>query len=486
MIGHRNVEARLGLLWLLTLSLLVCTRVGRAQITPPFTTLYTFSALSNGSNGTNSDGGAPNAGLIQGKDGLLYGSTYSGGPDGDGTIFRITTSGALTTLHAFSGSDGSSPDGMLLQAADGNLYGTTYLGGSGSSGTVFKMTTSGALTTLCSFNYTDGAYPIGALIQGTDGNLYGTTGGGGTDLYGVVFKMTTTGTMTSLGSFSGSNGAGPNGLIQGRNGNLYGTCNFGGTGTYPGYGTVFQITPSDTLGFVGFTGTDGSEPFDSPILAKDGKLYGTTDSGGAFGQGTVFKSTTAGVLTRLYSFSALPSGYPFSNPDGAQPTSGLIQGKDGALYGTTNYGGANGWGTIFRITTAGILTTLYSFSAPTINNNADGLYPKSLLQGRDGNLYGVATTGGLNNAGTVFKLTMTPIVTGFSPTSGPVGATVTVSGANFTEVTAVKIGSVAAKFTTQSDTSLTLVVPTSAKTGRILVSNPFGNGSSKTTFKVTP
>ncbi|HEV2471393.1 MAG TPA: choice-of-anchor tandem repeat GloVer-containing protein, partial [Chthonomonadales bacterium] len=164
------------------------------KITPggAFTTLYSFTGGSDGAN--------PNAGLIQAADGNLYGTTSAGGTSKSGTVFKIAAGGALTTLYSFTGgSDGGVPYAGLIQAVDGSLYGTTSAGGTINSGTVFKIATGGALTTLYSFTGgPDGGVPYAGLIQAADGSLYGTTSGGGTGGAGTVFKITTGGTLTTL------------------------------------------------------------------------------------------------------------------------------------------------------------------------------------------------------------------------------------------------------------------------------------------------
>jgi uncharacterized repeat protein (TIGR03803 family) len=152
--------------------------------------LYTFCSKSGCK-----DGGSPRAGLVQATDGNLYGTTVGGNVyNGDGTVFKITASGKLTTLHSFDGTDGASPYAGLVQATDGNLYGTTDFGGAncvsdGGCGTVFKITPKGKLTTLHSFDGTDGADPYAGLVQYTDGNLYGTTATGGSYGRGTVFSL---------------------------------------------------------------------------------------------------------------------------------------------------------------------------------------------------------------------------------------------------------------------------------------------------------
>ncbi len=208
----------------------------------PIGTLATLHSFCSESGCT--DGQYPDAGLIQAIDGNLYGTTYSGGANGYGTVFKINPIGTLATLHSFcseSGcTDGRYPDAGLIQAIDGNLYGTTYSGGANGYGTVFKISPSGTLATLHSFDSTDGYQPSGVLVQATNGNFYGTTAYGGTSNFGTVFKITSNGTLTTLHSFDSADGAGPSGvLVQAADGSFYGTTAYGGSSNF---GTVFKIT----------------------------------------------------------------------------------------------------------------------------------------------------------------------------------------------------------------------------------------------------
>ena len=263
------------------------------------------------------------------------------------------------------------------------------------------------LTTLHSFDLTDGAMPMAGLVQATDGNFYGTTEVGGG--YGTVFKITPSGTLTTLHRFNGTDGAVPYDaeLVQATDGNFYGTTPSGGANNNcvdGGCGTVFKITPSGTLTTLySFCSqpncTDGSEPWAGLVQARDGNFYGTTVSGGANGYGTIFKITPSGTPTILYSFCSNPVA---NCPDGAGPYAGLVQATDGNFYGTTFGGGAYHLGTVFKITPSGTLTTLHSF------NYTDGEGPDSgLVQATDGNFYGTTPSGGANGygTGTIFKIT---------------------------------------------------------------------------------
>ncbi len=285
-----------------------------------------------------SDGANPDAGLVQGNDGNFYGTTYAGGANNEGTVFKITPNGALTTLYSFVAFDGQHPHADLIQGSDGNFYGTTDSGGANDAGVVFQITPSGTLTTLYSFGGNDGELPYAGLVQGSDGNFYGTTALGGTNFEGVVFQITPSGILTTLYSFAGDDGANPDGgLVQGNGGNFYGTTYAGGTHNV---GTVFKITSSGTLTTLySFVVSDGAQPVAGLVQGSDGNFYGTTNQGGAYNVGTIFKITASGTLTT----------YSFAGSNGANPVAGLVQGSDGNFSGTTRQGGANNLGTVFRL-----------------------------------------------------------------------------------------------------------------------------------------
>ncbi|MFZ0313695.1 MAG: choice-of-anchor tandem repeat GloVer-containing protein [Candidatus Korobacteraceae bacterium] len=308
----------------------------------------------------------------------------------------------LTTLTVFVYSNGSVPFWPLTQGSDGYLYGTTSRGGNSGSGVIFKMTT-GIFIPLYSFSGPDGQSPE-ALVEATDGNFYGMTYDGGLKNDGTVFKITSSGTLTTLYNFTGADGMIPNGgLVQATDGNLYGTTALGGAN---GSGTLFKIAPSGRLTTLyNFCSrpicADGDGPIGVLVQGTDKNLYGTTVGGGEnLGYGTIFKITPAGVLTTLHDFT---------EADGSVPSNGLVQATDGNFYGTTAYGGPNTTcpnsdlntcGTIFKITPSGALTMLYNFAG------TDGATPQSaLIQATDGNFYGTTTYGGNNNEGTAFKIT---------------------------------------------------------------------------------
>jgi uncharacterized repeat protein (TIGR03803 family) len=343
--------------------------------------------------GLSSSPDAPISPLIQASDGNFYGTMSEGGADGLGSIFKMNPSDQITTLYSFEytnpgATNGAWPWAGLIQGKDGNFYGTTYAGGSitcspygygvpaygpygygnppwiyeSGCGTIFKMDSSGNLTVLYSFSgQSDGNFPQAPLIQGNDGNFYGTTSAGGANHYGTVFKMDSSGNLTVLHSLGYADGGGPvAALLQGTDGNLYGT-----TTSFSSGGEVFKL---DTAGnnftvLHTFSGPDGWSPVAPLIQDKAGNFYGTTWAGGdetcgswywevgseypydrAAGCGAVFKMDLSGNVTVLHAFEEPQGG------EGNDPYAGLVQGKDGFLYGTTYYGGASIYfGTIFKI-----------------------------------------------------------------------------------------------------------------------------------------
>jgi uncharacterized repeat protein (TIGR03803 family) len=375
------------------LTVAVCAAFpGAACHAATLTNLHSFAGSA--------DGAVPGVALIQGSDGSFYGTTGYGGTNGNGTVFKITSAGTVTTLYAFAGPDGGYPFASLVQGSDGNFYGTTFQGGGTNLmpsatgyGSVFKITSAGTLTPLHTFTGPDGAYLSGQLVQGSDGYFYGTTQYGGTNGdcgaggCGTVFRMSQAGTVTLLYNFTkGADGAfPPAGLVQGSDSNFYGTTFEGGM---LGQGAMFRITTAGTLTPLHGFG-DGS-PAAALVRGGDGFFYGTTSVGGTNNAGTVFRISSSGTFTDLHQFSG---------PDGSNPYAGLVQGSDGNFYGTTYTGGTNNIGTVFRVNPSGTFQTLYQFSGPDGSNPYAGL-----VQGSDGDFYGVTSLGGASGTGAVFQL----------------------------------------------------------------------------------
>ena len=421
--------------------------------------------------------------LVQGLDGSLYGTSATGGI-AIGTVFKITPSGTLTELYGFcvyqNCTDGYGPLAGLVQGLGGNFYGTTYHGGipNFNAGTVFKITPSGELTTLHSFcaiaGCPDGGFPRGQLVQTANGNLYGTNSN-------TVFRINRDDTLTTLHTFCTHQGC-PDGslpyagLVQATDGNFYGTTESGGANT--SWGTVFKVTPSGILTTLhSFNVTDGANPYAGLIQATDGNFYGTTYNGGFYLAGTIFKITPAGTLTTIYNFCAVTGCF-----DGGSPIAGLVQATDGNFYGTTAFGGANGDGTVFKITPDGALTTLHTF------DSTDGKIPEGgLVQATNGIFYGTTSYGGANGDGTVFSLDngLGPFVE-IRPTNGKVGSKVIVLGTDLAGTTSVTFNGTASNFTVVSQTEIKTSVPTGATTGRVKVVTPGGTLTSNVVFRVRP
>ena len=372
---------------------------------------------------TEANGAVPTDVLVQGTDGNLYGTTQYGGKADFGTVFRLSLSGTLTTLYSFCSQsqcvDGSLPDAGLVEGTDGNFYGTTFWGGTQNQGTIFKITPNGSLTTLYSFCPVgfcpDGANPHASLIQAPDDNFYGTTAGGGATNHGEIFRITASGKFTPLYSFCSlancADGSAPEGALLYANGNLYGTTSTGGGATNGG--TVFELTQSGLTTLYSFCSlakcADGEYPYAGLIRGNDGNFYGTTSGSAPNTLGTIFRITPSGTLTTLYSFCSLANC-----ADGESPYAGLVLGQDGNFYGTTEIGGTNtsknscpfGCGTFFQFTSSGKLNTLYDFCS--VVTCTDGAQPVvGVVETSGGTFYGTTSNGGtctarLGGCGTVF------------------------------------------------------------------------------------
>jgi uncharacterized repeat protein (TIGR03803 family) len=338
--------------------------------------------------------GVAQGALVQDSNGNFFGAALGSGVNGQGAVFELDFGGNFTVLHSFGFSyvDGASPNSELVQGSDGSFYGTTSSGGTNSAGTVFKLDPSGNYSVLHDFEGGDGGEGPGGVILGGDGNFYGTTYAGGSNNAGTIFKLEPSGNFTVLHSFDGSSGGNyPSGMIQANDGNFYGTTSYGGSSA--GLGTVFKLSSSGSFSilhkFVGPLG--GVYPSSGVIQASDGNLYGTTQGGGTYGLGVVFKIGLSGNFSVLHVFDDMNSGY--------YPITKLLQANDGSFYGTTTVGGANEGGTVFKLDQAGNFSVLYDFDDASGGANA-------LIQGSDGNLYGtISFFGGSNGDGTIFKLT---------------------------------------------------------------------------------
>ncbi len=300
----------------------------------------------------------PDGDLIMDSSGNLYGTTFGGGNGTTGgvlgTVFELPLgSGTIDALASFGATqtDGARPWGGVIMDSSGNLYGTTEAAGPYGYGTVFELPKGGGtVTTLASFNGTNGANPYSGVIMDSSGNLYGTTEQGGACEDGTVFELPKgSGTVTALASFNGTNGQDPyDGVIMDSSGNLYGTTYFGGTSDD---GTVFELPQGSATitALASFDGTHGANPFAGVIMDSSGNLYGTTYFGGTSDDGTVFELPRgSATITALASFNGT---------NGADPYAGVVMDSSGNLYGTTESGGASNDGTVFEVTAQPLLTS---------------------------------------------------------------------------------------------------------------------------------
>ena len=416
----------------------------------PLTVLHAFGAgdpvTPKHRDRKSADGARPLAALLQGLDGALYGTTVNGGAHEGGTVFRVAPDGTgFAVLHSFdaltfslsgltsggalfTNGGGALPVGALVQAAGGTLYGAAGLGGSAGTGVVFKINPDGTgFRVIHNFGRLGepaigrnrgGAGPS-ALTLGMDGLLYGVALHEGMGGGGVVFRLGQDGKdFQVLHAFQGvahdtdtnEDGALPVAApVFGRDGALYGTTTSGGR---IGCGVIYRLTADGAqltvLHHFQRRGTaseaGGVLPEGALTPSPDGFLYGTTRQGGANDGGTLFKIGQDGTnFTLLHTFP----GPDDDGGDGRLPAATPLLGRDGRLYGLTGRGGANGVGTLYWASLDGSkFVVLHDFAAPDASyHNADGMYPQaSLLQGRDGALYGAAVGGGPNGTGTVFRL----------------------------------------------------------------------------------
>jgi uncharacterized repeat protein (TIGR03803 family) len=380
----------------------VATQAEVAQAAPKATRatiriLHTFRGTDR------RDGAFPFSGLALSSAGNLFGTTSEGGrannkAEDRGTIFSIGRSGRYRVRLSFNGKNAEFPTGSVTLAGNNEdqLFGTTYQGGPQERGTIYRLSLrTDRLTILHNFNERNGAFPFAKLTPGPSGNFYGTTTGGGARKRGTVFRITPGGRLTTIRSFGSREGSRPYGSVAlDGDGNLYGTNYLGGA---QDRGTIFKLAPNGrTLALHSFSGRGGAYPFAGVTLDSDGNAYGTTCNGGSRDKGVVYRWSARGQFKVIHNFNGR---------DGSCPYAAVTLDADGTIYGTTDTGGRRNRGTVFQLTPRGALTTLHNFTG-----GADGSNPRGevILDPR-GNLYGTARLGGRAGSdetelGTVFKL----------------------------------------------------------------------------------
>jgi len=454
---------------ILTLTLLLPLAISaHAQ----FSVLYNFGSHLG-------DPARPNsAGIIaQGRDGNLYSTTSAGGT-GYGTVFKMTPAGKLTALYSFTGgTDGGSPLGGLTLGTDGSFYGTTVTGGTSNDGTIFKITPSGGLTTLYNFtDGSDGAFPHAPPIEASDGNFYGTTGGS-FQQGGTVYRTTPSGTFETLYQFAVQTFPTGAPLVQGTDGDFYGTLT----------GDVFKITTAGQLKILhSFDGTHGADPVGPLVQASDGNFYGTTASGGTNNGGVVFKMTPTGAFKVLYNMNGNGSS-PLAGL--VQATDGNFYGPN--FYGGGDDVCSGQCGVIFEITPAGTFSALLDFTktdgaypAVTPIQHTNGVIYGDTSAGGNGKVK--PCNPDTMSCGVFYSYAGLPPFVSLLPYSVKVGKTIGFLGQGFTSASAVSFNGITATFHVESDTFLTAVVPSGATTGVASVTTSGGTLNSNRPFRVTP
>jgi uncharacterized repeat protein (TIGR03803 family) len=428
------------------------------------TTLQNF----NGTNGANPF----TAPLVQGRDGKLYGTTYTGGANSMGAVFRFNqATNFISVIHSFDGTDGYSPTGLTL-GTDGNFYGSTNYGGTASLGVLFKISSAGTYTLLHSFlGGSDGEFPEDAPIQASDGNIYGVTVGG-VGTAATVYKYTRSGVYSIIYTLPTSSGVYAQGLMQGSDSNLYVTANGGGAN---GCGAIVKLTLAGVLkGVHSFNcGNGGGYPVAPLVQASSGNYYGTTPDDG---------TSYFGVLYELTATFGETVSHTFTSSGARTPEGGLMQGTDGNLYGVSQSTGTLDGGELYTWNPSTLTySELYQFTG-------DGNIIAPLMQHTSGLFYGTSQQQGTHDDGFLFSVNMSlgPFVAFVYP-GGKVGNTAEILGQGLTGTTSVTFNGIAAtSFTVVSDTYMTAVVPTGATTGAVVVTTPGGPLTSNVNFRVSP
>jgi uncharacterized repeat protein (TIGR03803 family) len=430
----------------------------------------------------------PEGNIVQGRDGNMYGDGAVCGANGGGAVYKISPAGAESVFYSFPQQWTNCGGAGLTLGSDGNFYGTCIAGNPATGlGSIFRLTPAGVFTDLHDFTGVNGdSLPVYPPIQASDGNFYGVSGNE-VQICGNVYRMTPAGVYTNLHTFSGSD-CHPSNLVQASDGNLYGTladCAVVSTD-----GCVYRISTAGVFKEIhDFALTTGEVPCTGLIQGKDGKLYGATNSGAANGWGNIYKLTTAGVATDLHDFNNATDAACVNN---AGPPVNMLQVADGTFYGVNPAYGLYG-GSIYKLTSANVFSA-WMFPSTDVDGNSPS---STLIQNTNGLVYGTTPAGGFippncpqGCQGTFFSVATgdKPFVS-LEPTekTGNVGASVGMFGQGFSSASVVKFGGVAAtKVTLSGTTYLTAVVPAGAHTGAVTVTTGTTTLTSPQTYKVKP
>ncbi len=429
----------------------------------------------------------PEDNIVQGRDGNMYGIGVSCGTS-SGAVYKISTTGRESVVFNFPSTWSSCFSGLTL-GSDGNFYGTCFTNPGGNGG-VFKLTPAGVFTDLHDFTGADGdTEPVYGPVQATDGNFYGTTG-----FYpfscGNIYKLTAAGVYTNLHTFSGSDCGPASSLFQASDGNLYGTLYACALNSGIGAGCVYKISTAGVFKEIyGFASSTGQNPCTGVIQGKNGNLYGATNQGAANNSGNIYKLTTAGVYTDLHDFNNTTDASCGDNV--GRTTVNLLQVTDGTFYGVNGINGPNGAGSIYKLTSANLFTAFLFPSPPPVDGNAP---LSTLIQNTNGLVYGTTASGGPTSCspcqGVFFSVaTGDAAFVSLEPTqkTAIVGAKVGMFGQGFSSSSVVKFGGVASASVTLSGTTyLTAKVPAGALTGTVTVTTGSTTLTSPQTFKVRP
>jgi uncharacterized repeat protein (TIGR03803 family) len=395
--------------------------------------------------GAGADGSSPYGAVTFDRNGNMYGTTSEGGVNFAGDVWEITNTGTYVELYSFgNGSDGSYPYGNVVFDSNGNMYGTTAEGGANGKGIVWEISAAGVYSDIHDFGSgTDGKFPQAGVTVDSSGNLYGTALSGGVNGFGIVWEISTTSGYLDVHDFgSGTDGRLPKGnVVFDSSGTMYGTASTGGIYSSSG-GIVWKLTSgsvySDIHDFG--DGTDGQNPSASIAFDSSGNLIGTTDNGGLNSAGTIWKITSGGTYSDIHDFGV--------GLDGQNPTGSPTFDSHGNFFGTASNGGGAGYGMVWEISSSGTYSDVYDFQAGTDSQNPSG----NVTFDGNGNMYGTATYGGASGSGTVWELA-------YKPTTLSLSSAIVTGGSSTVGIVRLEVPATVATTVTLSSSSNYAIVP---------------------------